>query len=118
METNRIQQSIERHGATFLERIFTEAERAYCDQMKKPEIHYAARFAAKEAVSKSFGTGFGKNLGWNDVEVIRKESGEPQVELSGAGKRFAEQNGIDRVLISLSHSERYAVANAIAMTGS
>ena len=83
--------------------------------VKKPEIHFAARFAAKEAVSKSFGTGFGKDLGWKDVEVTRKESGEPQIELSGEGKRFAEEKGIVGVMISLSHSDHYAVANAVAL---
>lgn len=116
VETVRIQQSIERHGTGFLKRVFSQAEQEYCDRMKKSEIHYAARFAAKEAVSKSFGTGFGKDLIWTDVEVIRKESGEPQIELSGEGKRFAEENGIIRVMITLSHSDCYAVANAIALT--
>jgi len=118
VETARIRQSIERHGVSFLKRIFTEREQKYCDRMKNPEIHYAARFAAKEAVSKSFGTGFGKDLEWTDVEVIRKKSGEPQIELKGEGKRFAEENGIVRVMITLSHSDHYAVANAIALVGS
>ena len=116
VETERIRQSIVKYGPSFLERIFTKAERDYCDQMKKYEIHYAARFAAKEAVAKSFGTGFGENLAWSDAEVVRKDSGEPQIVLSGEGKRFAKENGIIRVLITLSHSDNYAVANAIALT--
>lgn len=116
VETERIRQSIQRNGPSFLERIFTKAERDYCDKMKKYEIHYAARFAAKEAVAKSFGTGFGKDFAWSDAEVVRKESGEPQIVLHGEGKRFAKENGIVRVMITLSHSDHYAVANAIALT--
>lgn len=116
VETERIRQSIVRHGPSFLERIFTKAERDYCDRMKNYEIHYAARFAAKEAVAKSFGTGFGEDLAWADAEVVRKESGEPTIVLSGEGRRFAEENGIIRVMITLSHSDHYAVANAIALT--
>ncbi len=117
VETERIRQSIERHGMGFLNRIFTQAEQNYCGRMKNAEIHYAARFAAKEAVAKSFGTGFGKDLAWSDAEVFRKESGEPQIVLSGDGKRFAEENGIIKVMITLSHSDHYAVAQAIALMG-
>ena len=116
VETERIKQSIERHGSSFLKRIFTKAEQDYCDKMKLSEIHYAARFAAKEAVSKSLGTGFGENLAWTDVEVIRTESGKPLIELSGDGKHFAEEKRIVQVMISLSHSDHYAVANAVALT--
>lgn len=115
VETERIRQSIERLGSSFLDRLFTKAEQKYCDRMKKSEIHYAARFAAKEAVAKSFGTGFGKDLLWSDAEVVRLESGQPKIVLSGEGKRFAEENGISQVMITLSHSDHYAVANAIAL---
>ena len=76
VEVERIDQSIERHGAHFLQRVFTEREIAYCSKMRTPGPHYAARFAAKEAVSKAFGTGIGASVGWLDIEVARKPSGE------------------------------------------
>jgi holo-[acyl-carrier protein] synthase len=74
-------------------------------------------FAAKEAIAKAFGTGIGKELGWLDMEITRKDSGEPALLLSGAGKAYAEANGIAEVKISLSHAHHYAAANAVALGG-
>ena len=116
VETARIAASVERHGEPFLRRIFTDAEIAYCSQMADPTQCYAARFAAKEAVSKAFGTGIGPDLGWRDIEVHRRETGAPFIVLTGAGAATAARLGIREVRISLSHSEHYAVANAIALT--
>ncbi len=118
VETERIAKSIERFGDRFLDRVYTQAERAYCDKMKFPERYYAARFAAKEAISKTFGTGINHQVGWKDMEVLRRESGEPYVVLSGGAKAFAEENGITEVKISLSHADHYAAANAVACQGS
>ena len=117
VETVRIARSIERFGDRFLDRVFTENEREYCDKMKFPERHYAARFAAKEAISKTFGTGIGKQTGWRDMEVLRRHSGEPYVVMHGAGKAYAEANGITEILVSLSHADHYAAANAVAVCG-
>ena len=89
VETSRIAGSIERHGERFLARVFLEGEHAYCGKMATPERCYAARFAAKEAVSKAFGTGIGLSLGWLDIEVRRKASGEPFVLLHGEGAKTA-----------------------------
>lgn len=114
VEVERIAEALERH-AGFGERIFTERERIYCSSQKRPALHYAARFAAKEAVAKAFGTGIGKDLGWLDMEIIRKPSGEPAIELSGAGKAYADANGINEVKISLTHARDYAAANAVAL---
>ena len=77
VEVERIGSSMAEFGERFAVKIFTERERAYCDAQKRPEIHYAARFAAKEAIAKAFGTGIGKDLGWLDMEITRKDSGEP-----------------------------------------
>lgn len=115
VETVRIQRSIERLGDRFLDRVFTHLEREYCERMKFPERHFAARFAAKEAISKSFGTGFGKDAGWTELEVLRRQSGEPYAVLHGAAKAFAERNRITEVMISLSHADHYASANAVAV---
>jgi holo-[acyl-carrier protein] synthase len=114
VETARIAESIERFGDRFLDRIFTKAEREYCDKMKFAARHYAARFAAKEAVSKTFGTGFGAGLNWTDVEILRHETGEPRVVLHGEGKKTAARLGITRILVSLSHADHYAAAHAVA----
>ena len=115
VETERIADSIERFGERFLARVFTDAERAYCDRMKVPARHYAARFAGKEAVAKTFGTGIGAAVGWNEIEILREEHGEPYVILHGEGRKTAARLGITRMLISLSHADHYAAANAVAV---
>lgn len=115
VENARMGSSIERHGERFLARLFTEAERQYCASMRKPDAYYAARFAAKEAVSKAFGTGIGAQLGWLDIEVRRKASGEPFVVLHGPAIATAKRLGITEIKLSLSHSDHYAVAQALAL---
>jgi holo-[acyl-carrier protein] synthase len=117
VETTRIQSSIERFGDRFLRRVFTQAERDYCSAMPFPARHYAARFAAKEAVSKAFGTGIGSQIAWRDVEVRRKETGEPYILLHGSAEALAASLGVRQALISLSHSDNYSVANAILIAG-
>lgn len=115
IEIERIEGSIERLGERFLNRVFTEQERAYCDRQARPAINYAARFAVKEAVAKAFGTGIGKNLALLDINVLRAESGAPSVEITGDGASFMQQHGITEVKVSLSHAEHYAAANAMAI---
>jgi holo-[acyl-carrier protein] synthase len=115
VEVERIEWSMADFGERFAVKIFTAGERAYCDSQKRPAIHYAARFAAKEAVAKAFGTGIGKDLGWLDMEIVRKDSGEPALVLSGTGKAYAAANGIAEVKISLTHARHYAAANAVAL---
>ena len=111
VENARIEASIEKFGEHFLRRIFTDAEIAYCAPMRNATPHYAARFAAKEAVAKAFGCGIGESLGWLDMEVIRAESGAPSVLLHGAGRDLAAQRGATRIFLSLSHTENYSVAS-------
>lgn len=115
VEVERIASSMDEFGARFRDRIFTGAEREYCERQKRPEIHYAARFAAKEAVAKALGTGIGRELGWLDMEIRRRESGEPEVFLTGDGARFVEKKGITLIKISLTHAHHYAAANAVVM---
>ena len=110
VENERIQHSLDRFGERFLHRVFTAGEIEYSQSMKFPARHLAARFAAKEAVSKAFGTGIGKAMGWKDIDVRRKESGEPFVVLEGGAKRLAEERGISKVWISLSHTDQHAMA--------
>ena len=109
----RIENSIARFGDRFLQRVFTAGEIAYSQSMKFPARHLAARFAAKEALSKAFGTGIGKSMSWRDLDVRKKESGEPYVVLSGGAERMANQRGVTKVWISLSHTETIGMATII-----
>ena len=113
IEVARIQSSYERFGERFLNRILHPNEIAYCLSHKVPAPFLAARFAAKEAISKAFGTGIGAQLGWQDMEVGRKESGEPFVILHEAGKKLLDERKGRMVLISLSHTQEHAAAVAI-----
>ena len=115
VEVGRIGASISDFGARFEDKVFTEREQGYCRSMKRPELHYAARFAAKEAVSKALGTGIGKDVGWLDMEIVRAENGEPSVVLSGAAAAFAERHGVGLIKVSLTHAQHYAAANAVVM---
>jgi len=113
IEVARIQASYERFGERFVNRILLDNEIAYCLSHKSPAPFIAARFAAKEAISKAFGTGIGAKLGWQDMEVGRRESGEPYVILHGDGQKLLQERGGRVVLISLSHTQQHATAMAI-----
>jgi holo-[acyl-carrier protein] synthase len=117
VEVSRIKSSLDEFGERFLTRIFTESEREYCLKQKRPELHFAARFAAKEAIAKAFGTGIGKEVGWLDMEIVRRPSGEPEVKLSGAALKHSQARGITQVMVSLTHAKHYAAANAVIMAG-
>lgn len=114
VEISRIERTLERFGLRFLDRVFTPAERAYCLSRNKPEESLAARFAAKEAVAKSLGLGMGE-FSWQDIEVVRPDKSQPEIELKGAALAKAQVLGVRQVLISLSHTHRHAVAQAIAV---
>src|SRR5213078_3172045 len=109
VENARIEHSLERFGERFLHRVFTAGEIEYSQSMKYPARHLAARFAAKEAVSKAFGTGIGKSMGWRDIDVQKKPSGEPFLVLQGGAKQLADEHGVSRALISLSHTDHHAI---------
>jgi holo-[acyl-carrier protein] synthase len=113
IEVARIEASFEKFGERFLQRILRPAEIAYCLSHKRPAPFLAARFSAKEAISKAFGTGIGAQLGWQDMEVGRKESGEPFVILHDNGKKLLQQRGARIVHLSLSHTDQHASAIAI-----
>lgn len=115
VEIQRIADSIQRSGQRLIDRVFLVAEQAYCSPQREPARCFAARFAAKEAVAKALGTGIGAQLGWHDIEIRRKPSGEPFVVLHGVGAETAQRLGVSEILVSISHSEHYAVANTIAV---
>ena len=112
VEVARIQGVLDRQGERFLERVFTEEERVYCLGMKYPAKHFAARFAAKEAVSKAFTTGIGAELGWKSISIYHGARHEPRVRLDEKGEALLRHVGGTHVLITLSHSESSAMAVA------
>jgi len=105
IEIARIEQALARHGG-FRERVFTEAERAYCDSRAHPAQHYAARFAGKEAIGKALGCGV--RFTWRDIEIVGRP--KPEVRLAGATKAFAERTGAGRLDLSMTHSKELACA--------
>jgi holo-[acyl-carrier protein] synthase len=117
VETKRIAESIERFGDRFLHRVFLAGEVAYARSMKFPHLHLAARFAAKEAISKAFGTGIGKEIGWRDLEIVREPSGQPRVVLHGRALDYAKTRGVQEIHVSLSHTAEYGAASAVIVGG-
>ena len=113
IEVARIRQSRERFGERFLQRILRPSEIAYCLSYRDPGPFLAARFAAKEAISKAFGTGIGRQLSWQDMEVARKDSGEPFVILHSNGQALLKHSGAKQILISISHTQNHAAAVAV-----
>ncbi len=116
VETERIRRLIEHHGEHFLDRVYTAIEQAYANRNAKRRIeHLAGRFAAKEAVLKVLGTGWRGGIAWTDIEIRPEPSGQPIVALTGECARIAEQLGIVRWHVSISHIETHATASAIGM---
>jgi holo-[acyl-carrier protein] synthase len=113
IEVARIAASYEKFGDRFVNRILLPDEIAYCLLHRRPAPFLAARFSAKEAISKAFGTGLGTQLGWHDMEIRRKESGEPFVVMHGKGQDLFDARSAKKLHISLSHTENYAAATAI-----
>jgi len=114
VEIDRMREALERRPR-IKERIFSEDERWYCEHRSRPEIHYALRFAAKEAVLKALGTGF-KGMRFCDVEVVREQSGRPVPKLSGRAAEVAAELGVIEMHLSLSFTHTTAVASAVAVT--
>lgn len=116
VECARIARSMEKFGDRFLDRVFLPGEVAYARSQKHPERHLAARFAAKEAVSKAFGTGIGAELGWKDIEVRRLPGGAPVLVLHDGGLELLRARGASEVMISLTHTDHYAAASAVLVS--
>jgi holo-[acyl-carrier protein] synthase len=114
VEIDRMAAALERHPR-MRERLFSKAERDYCEGRNRPEIHYALRFAAKEAVLKALGTGF-SGMKFTDVEVLRDAGGRPTPQLSGRAAEVAEEIGVRELHLSLSYTHTTAVASAVAIT--
>ena len=113
VDTERIESAWKRFGERFVNRILLEDEKAYCLSHHNPATFIAARFAAKEAVSKALGTGLGPLLGWHDIEVRHKESGAPYVELHGKGQDLLSQVKANTIHLTLTHTATNSIAMAI-----
>jgi holo-[acyl-carrier protein] synthase len=109
-EIERIRQAHSEHGEAFLNRLFTEKEQSYCLSQKDPYPRLAGRFAAKEAIAKALGCGFGADVAWKEIEILADESGKPVVHLSGAIAKKLEGSTL---LVTISHCKAYA--NAVAL---
>jgi holo-[acyl-carrier protein] synthase len=111
IETRRVQESVDRFGERFLERIFTVGEIAYCQRKRKNAAEsFAARFAAKEAAAKALGTGISRGVSWKEFEVRREASGRPTLHMSGRAAELAAAMGVRRIQLSLTHSREFALA--------
>ena len=113
IQNERIRESITRFGPRFLNRIYTETEIAYCTNCADPTIHYAARFAAKEAAFKALGTGWAAGVKWKDVEVQKLPSGKPELHLYGEALVRATSLGATRFQVSLTHDQLVSCAVVI-----
>ena len=110
----RIASTMERYGQRFIQRLFTEGEIAYCMRRRHPAIHFAGRFASKEAAMKALGTGHTQGVLWRDVEVVR-HGGPPQLRLhGGAERRFAAMGGRSS-LLTITHSDALAMAQVLIL---
>ena len=111
IEIERIKKSIEKFDKTFLNKIYTQTELDYCLSKKNKYQHFAARFAAKEAIAKALATGWSKGFRWKDIDIYNEESGMPNVNLHGNLKNFLGKN--KSLKITMSHSEHYVTCFAI-----
>ncbi|MBI3508282.1 MAG: holo-ACP synthase [Chlamydiia bacterium] len=110
IEIARMRISIDRHGLHFLNRLFTQREQDYCYKFQDPVPHFAGRFAAKEAIAKALGTGFGAEVSWHDLEILNDDLGKPMVFLSD---RLMRRFQNPKILVAISHSVDYATAVAL-----
>ena len=117
VEISLIERRLSTMHGEWIEGSFTEAEQAQADPEPHRAQYFAGRYAAKEAVVKALGTGFSDDVSWHDVEILRSETGAPAVRLSDGAEDVADSLGITHWLLSISHSDSFAIASAIAVTG-
>ena len=116
-EIGRIQKSIDRYGARFLDRVYTPAEQAYCLRKRNSAESLAARFAAKEAGAKALGTGISQGVGWLEIEVVREPSGRPTIQFHGRAAQFAARLGVAHAALSITHTADLAMASVVLEDG-
>jgi holo-[acyl-carrier protein] synthase len=117
VEIDRIQQSLDRFGQRFLNRVYTHAELAYCLRKRKAAESLAARFAAKEAGAKALGTGISRGVNWLEIEVVREQGGRPALRFHGRAAQIAAHLGVNRSALSLTHTSQLAMASVVLEDG-
>ena len=113
VEIERIQHAMDRYGRRFLNRVYLDAEQAYCQRKRKSAESFAARFAAKEAAAKALGTGINYGIGWLEIEVVRAPSGRPGLRFHGRAAQIAGRLGVIRSTLSLTHTSALAMASVV-----
>jgi len=113
IEIARIQHSMDRYGGRFLDRVFLEAEQAYCKRKRNAAESFAARFAAKEAAAKALGTGISFGVNWLEIEVVREPRGKPSLRFHGRAAQIAGQLGVVRSALSITHTAQLAMASVV-----
>jgi holo-[acyl-carrier protein] synthase len=113
VEIPRIQLSIDRYGARFLNRIYTEGEQAYCLRKRSAAESFAARFAAKEAGAKALGTGISRGVTWLEIEVVRDPGGRPVLKFHGRAQQRAARLGVAHIALSITHTADLAMASVV-----
>ena len=114
IEVDRVKNTIKQYSPKFEQRVFTSSEISYCKSQGDPAKHFAARFAVKEAVSKCLGKGITGDLGFQDMEITNKDTGQPVLKMIGKGKELFQKLKLKSIHISISHDRTYAIAHAIA----
>ena len=114
-EVSRIRALLQKNGDRFKQRVFTEGEISYCESKADPALHFAARFAAKEAASKALGTGFSEGIGWQEIETVSSENGAPSIKLHRAAAERAESMGVGVMMVTLTHTADMAAASVVAV---
>ncbi len=117
VEIGRIQRAIDRFGRRFLDRVYLQAEQAYCLRKRKSAESFAARFAAKEAAAKALGTGISSGVNWLEIEVVRELSGRPSLCFHGRAAQIAGRLGVVHSALSLTHGSEVAMASVVLEDG-
>ena len=113
VEIARIQQSVQRFGQRFLDRVYTAAEQGYCLRKRNSAESLAARFAAKEAGAKALGTGISRGVSWLEIEVVREPGGRPTIRFHGRAAEIAQAMGVVHVALSITHTATLSVASVV-----
>jgi holo-[acyl-carrier protein] synthase len=117
VEIGRIQQSMDRYGRRFLDRVYTSGEQEYCLRKRKSAESFAARFAAKEAGAKALGTGISHGVSWLEIEIVREPSGRPNLHFRGRAAQIATRLGVAHAALSITHTAELAMASVLLEDG-
>jgi holo-[acyl-carrier protein] synthase len=117
VEIDRIQQSMDRYGQRFLNRVYTAAEQAYCQRKRKSAESFAARFAAKEAGAKALGTGISQGVNWLEIEIAREPGGRPTLLFHGRAAQIAARLNVTRAALSITHTGTLSMASVLLENG-